>query len=391
MIGRTPSRRVPAYWNGDLPWAAISDLNGGLLISTQERISALGARESRSRLIPKGSLLFSFKLSIGKMAVAGIDVYTNEAIAALAPKCARLLDRTYLPYALSSIELTDGAGHAVKGKTLNQKSLSALAFPLPPLDEQRRIAARLSEQMAHAARARAAAEARLAHAESLPAACLREVFGPVAPLSAAADIPVDATRTGWRWRRLTDLARLATGHTPSRREPAWWGGDIRWLQLLDIRAVDGRRVMETIERTNPLGIENSSAALLPAGTVCMSRTASVGFVTIMGRDMATSQDFVNWVCGPDIDPDFLMYLLLRCRRETRELGSGATHHTIYFETVQNFSVCVPPIAEQRGIVASLSRRLASAERLAASIRAELAALEALPGALLRGAFGRGGA
>ncbi|MFN7430990.1 MAG: restriction endonuclease subunit S, partial [bacterium] len=218
------------------------------------------------------------------------------------------------------------------------------SIPLPPLAEQERIAGRLTEQLAAVERARGAAQSRLAAAESLPAAYLREVFGPVAPFSAAPLMPKEGTRPGWRWHLLTDIARLATGHTPSRREPTWWGGDIQWLQLPDIRAVDGRRVTKTIEQTNPLGIANSSSVLLPAGTVCMSRTASVGFVTIMGREMATSQDFVNWVCGPDLDPDFLMYLILRCRREIRDLGSGATHQSIYFETVENFSVCVPSVA-----------------------------------------------
>lgn len=141
-----------------------------------------------------------------------------------------------------------------------------------------------------------------------------------------------------------------------------------------------------MEYTNELGLANSSAVLLPAGTVCMSRTASVGFVTIMGRDMATSQDFVNWVCGPQLDPDFLMYLLIRSRRVLREMGSGATHHSIYFETVREFSVCVPAIAEQRKIVADLTERLTRAERTLDAIRSELAAIEALPAALLREAF-----
>src|SRR5205823_5282890 len=118
----------------------------------------------------------------------------------------------------------------------------------------------------------------------------------------------------------------------------------------------------------------------------MSRTASVGFVTIMDCPMATSQDFVNWVCGPDLDPDFLMYLIIRCRREIRDLGSGATHHSIYFEAVENFSVCVPHIDDQRHLAAELCRRLAESEHLTAAIRDELAAIEALPAAYLRDAF-----
>lgn len=207
------------------------------------------------------------------------------------------------------------------------------------------------------------------------------------PFSADPMVPLAPTRKGWRWHRLTTLARLATGHTPSRRCPEYWDGDIPWIQLPDIRALDGRVAMDTSEHTNALGIENSAAVRLPAGTVCLSRTASIGFVTIMGREMATSQDFVNWICGPDLDPAFLMHLFIACRKPIRDLGSGAVHHTIYFPTVEQFAVCVPDLPTQRRIATDLSARLAAAEEVIARCREELAAIEALPAALLRDAFG----
>ena len=159
--------------------------------------------------------------------------------------------------------------------------------------------------------------------------------------------------TDWSWVRLTDVARLESGHTPSRIRPDWWGGDIPWIALPDIRALDGVVAFETGEMTNSEGIAHSSARVLPVGTVAMSRTASVGFVTRMGRPMATSQDFVNWVCGPDLDPEFLMHLLIRSRPYVRELASGAIHKTVYMPTVKAFKVCVPSIQEQRRIVSEL--------------------------------------
>jgi type I restriction enzyme S subunit len=96
---------------------------------------------------------------------------------------------------------------------------------------------------------------------------------------------------------LTVLARLESGHTPSRKHPEYWGGNIPWIGIQDARANDGQVIEDTEEKTNELGIENSSARVLPEKTVCLSRTASVGYVVIMGRPMATSQDFVNWVCS----------------------------------------------------------------------------------------------
>lgn len=199
-------------------------------------------------------------------------------------------------------------------------------------------------------------------------------------------VPTTSARQGWRWHRLTELARLATGHTPSRRHPEYWDGDIPWIQLPDIRALDGETATDTSERINDLGIQNSAAVLLPTGTVCLSRTASVGFVTIMGRPMATSQDFVNWVCGPNLDPHFLMYLLMANRQAIRDLGSGAVHQTVYFPTVESFSVCVPELKEQRRLARNIAEQLASADAAMRASNDRLAAAELLPAAYISKVF-----
>ncbi len=92
-------------------------------------------------------MLFSFKLTIGKMALAGIDLYTNEAIASLIPKDELQLNREYLWAALRSVDLAEGSSHAVKGKTLNQDTLTTIKIPFPPLAEQQRIVAVLRERL----------------------------------------------------------------------------------------------------------------------------------------------------------------------------------------------------------------------------------------------------
>ena len=155
--------------------------------------------------------------------------------------------------------------------------------------------------------------------------------------------------TGWKWTALTDVARLETGHTPSRRHPEYWGGDIPWVGIKDATANHGRVLNDTLQHTNEVGINNSSARVLPAHTVCLSRTASVGYVVVMGRPMATSQDFVNWVCSAAIDYRFLKYALLAEREAFLRFASGTTHQTIYFPEVKAFHVCLPPPAEQRAI------------------------------------------
>ena len=191
---------------------------------------------------------------------------------------------------------------------------------------------------------------------------------------------------GWRWETLRNLARLESGHTPSRYHPEWWGGDIPWLALPDIRNLDGKTAYETSEYTNDLGIANSSARILPTGTVCLSRTASVGFVTVMGRPMATSQDFVNWVCGEQLDPYFLSFILQASRDYLLSLATGAVHKTIYVPTVKEFRICLPGLPEQKRIAERLTDQMQAVEDLKKSLSAQLEATEKLPAALFRKAF-----
>ncbi len=187
----------------------------------------------------------------------------------------------------------------------------------------------------------------------------------------------NSTASEWRWSKLTDLARLESGHTPSRDRSDWWGGDVSWLSLTEIRSLDGQWVEETKLRTNQAGIANSSARILPKGTVCLSRTASVGFVAIMGNPMATSQDFANWVCGDDLDPEFLMYALLASRGYFRQIAVGATHKTIYMPDLQSFHLYHPPVDNQRRVASDLKRRFAALRQAEEAVAIQIHDFKAL--------------
>lgn len=175
---------------------------------------------------------------------------------------------------------------------------------------------------------------------------------------------------GWRWELLTDLARLETGHTPSRRHPEYWDGDIPWIGIKDAADHHGRDLFETVQHVTQEGIDNSAARLLPTGTVCLSRTASIGYVTRMGVPMATSQDFVNWVCGPNLDSRLLLYLLLSEVDSLARFAYGTTHQTIYFPEAKAFHICVPVLAEQRaiaGVLGSLDDKIEQNRRTARAL------------------------
>ncbi|WP_078843335.1 restriction endonuclease subunit S [Streptomyces albus] len=166
--------------------------------------------------------------------------------------------------------------------------------------------------------------------------------------------PRTPTPSGFRWVPLSEVARLESGHTPSRRKPEYWDGGIPWIGIKDATGNHGRTLNATLQSISEEGLDNSSARLLPAGTVCLSRTASVGYVVTMGVPMATSQDFVNWVCGPQISSRYLHYILMSEQDSVRRFAHGTTHQTVYYPEAKAFHVCIPTRVEQDAIVALLS-------------------------------------
>lgn len=140
LIGGTPSRSISEYWSSDgYIWLSISDLREKIATSSREKISASGVQNSNVKPVPKGTVLMSFKLSIGKIAIAGADLYTNEAICALPVKRNAALKPEFLYYLLHVSDLLADVDQAVKGKTLNKGKIADIHLTLPDLNEQEAI------------------------------------------------------------------------------------------------------------------------------------------------------------------------------------------------------------------------------------------------------------
>lgn len=352
-------------------------------------ISEESHRALKRSALEYGDVLITIAGTIGR--VGYIDqrdrtANCNQAVAFARPNLERV-DPEWLCYLLQSPIYKAKfdafiAGGAIPNVNLQQ--IRSLDIPSVQIDEQRQIASRLKAQLAEVEVARQAAQAQVRESAALRAAIYHDAFRQVTPIVVPPARP--DTPAGWRWRKLAELARLESGHTPSRSRPDWWGGEVSWISLTEIRALDGTWVAQTQLRTNDQGIANSAARILPRGTVCFSRTASVGFVSLMAAPMATSQDFANWVCGDELDPEFLMHALIRSRKELRELATGATHKTIYMPTLGAFQLCAPDIDEQRHIVTHLKAQLAEADVIAQAASAQLVEIERLPQKLLAQAF-----
>ena len=147
-IGKTPARGETIFWsNGIYPWVSISDMSDyGKVTETKEKVSEKAAQSQFGEISPIGTLLMSFKLTVGRTSVLDIEAYHNEAIISIYPYIDKeYITRNYLFYVLPFISNLGDSKDAIKGKTLNSKSLYKMLLPVPPLYEQMRIVSKITE------------------------------------------------------------------------------------------------------------------------------------------------------------------------------------------------------------------------------------------------------
>ena len=146
QMGKTPLRENKLYWDkGEYHWISISDMNFSekYISSTKEKITELAVKKSGIKIIPKNTVIMSFKLSIGKVKIVNKDIYSNEAIMAFIPKTNNYIDENFLYYSLKSVRWNEGINKAVKGLTLNKTLISQKEIFLPNLAIQQEIASNL--------------------------------------------------------------------------------------------------------------------------------------------------------------------------------------------------------------------------------------------------------
>ena len=142
QMGRTPDRKNPSLFGGDNIWVSIRDIDGKYIDDSKEHITNEAVVKSGIKLVKKGTVIMSFKLTVGKCAIVRKDLYTNEAIMAFNVNEGFILDSLFLYYYLQGYQWS-GTNKAVMGLTLNKATISKQKIAIPPLAEQERIVAEL--------------------------------------------------------------------------------------------------------------------------------------------------------------------------------------------------------------------------------------------------------
>jgi type I restriction enzyme S subunit len=393
--GTTPSSEEAEYWNGEVKWATPEDLGrlaGDRIADTKRKVTEKAVFETNLSVLPIGSVLISTRAPIGHMAITSEPMAFNQGCRGVIPN-----DRTHSPFLYyllkSRVPELNAMANGTTFLELSRDELAAVYLKFPPIEIQKRIALFLDEKTARIdglIKKKLALLDRLS--EKRQATIAQIVTKGLDPSVAMKPSGVDwlgDIPTHWDCGNIRRFAQMKTGHTPSRSSPEYWDDcTIPWFTLADVWQLrDGTRwyLEETAENISEIGLANSAAELLPAGTVVFSRTASVGYSGIMPSPMATSQDFWNWICGPKLLPEYLLLLFRSMTQKFEESTSGSTHKTIYQGIAAGLKICVAPLPEQRSIAEYVFSRTIGIDEAALKIRCSINGLTHYRAALIASA------
>ncbi|MCU7995352.1 restriction endonuclease subunit S [Shewanella glacialipiscicola] len=336
-IGRTPSRAKPEYWGEGVSWLSIRDMNQGKLLSkTAEQITEFAVKETNCKIAKKGTVLFSFKLSIGKVGFAEIDMFHNEAIAAMPIKKNVELCEEYLYFALLQMDSSQSTDRAVMGATLNKKKMAELKIPLPPLETQKKIAAVLEK----ADQLRKDCQLLEQELNSLAQSVFIDMFGD--PLINPKSWPVN--RLGELTSKITDGKHGDCADQPNSGYFFVSAKNIRngKIDYEGARQINKKEFDEVHKRTD----------LMPGDIVMINTGATIGRLAIADSDertqRATFQKSVA-VIKPIVrrlNPVFLKYVLMLRVTDFAALGSGSAIKNLLLSQMREFSIITPPLEKQ---------------------------------------------
>ena len=316
QMGKTPDRKNYDLFQGSNIWVSIRDLRDKYISSSNEYISDKAA--SNIKVVPKGTVIMSFKLSIGKCAIAAKDLYTNEAIMAFNIKDGHDIDSSFLYYYLQGYKWAN-ANKAVMGITLNKAIISEHIIGIPPKPTQLAIVAEL-DKINELIQLK---KQQLKDYDQLAQSIFYEMFGD----------PVENDK-GWEVKKLGEVCETSSGGTPSKTHTEYYeNGTIPWLRSGE---VSQGYIYDAEIYISELGLNKSSAKIFPKDTVLIAMYgATVGEVGILCNPMCTNQAICGILPNDLYNSEFLRYVLLSHKDKYLSLASGGAQPNISQQIIKS--------------------------------------------------------
>ncbi|MEQ2582593.1 restriction endonuclease subunit S [Veillonella parvula] len=342
--GGTPKTANPEYWSGNIPWIQSSDLVEGDIVhvNINKFINNNALKNSAAKLISRDSIALVTRVGVGKVAVINQDFTTSQDFLSLSDFDGS--DIKFLAYQLYRLMQENAKvlqGTSIKGITKTELIEQSISIPSSG-QEQNLISAVLSKIDSiitlH--------QCKLKKLNLAKKSLLQKLFprnGSQIP-----GVRFKGFTDAWEQRKLGDVAIITGGGTPSTNVPEYWNGDIDWYSPVEIGK--NRYVSKSTRKITKLGLEKSSAKLLPIGTVLFTSRAGIGNTAILQAEGCTNQGFQS--ITPDskeLDTYFLYTMTPRLKRYGEVTGAGSTFVEVSGKQMEKMSLVLPSLEEQKQI------------------------------------------
>jgi type I restriction enzyme M protein len=334
VSGGTPSKENDAFWQGTIPWVSPKDMKQDVLHDTEDHVSEAAVKGSATSLVPADTLLCVVRSGILKhslpLAITGREMCFNQDIVALIPMDRRL-EVNYLYWMLkgrSAEILEKGIKPGVTVQSFHTGFFSQFEIPLPPLEIQKEIVAEIEgyQKIINGARA------------------VLDNYRPHIPIN-----------PNWPVEPLSVIFDTKSGTTPSRsRNDYFEGGTISWVKTLDLR---NGPIRSTDEKITQQALDDTHLSILPVGTVLIAMYGGfnqIGRTGVLEIEATHNQAMTALLPTPRVDPYFLNTILVMQKDYWKTVANSTRKDPNITKTdVLNFSLPLPPLAEQQAIVAEI--------------------------------------
>ena len=332
VSGSTPKTNIEEYWDGDIKWITPAELNDETYIITDSvrKITELGVKKTGLTPFPKGTVILSSRAPIGKVAIAGCEMYCNQGFKNLI--CSEKIDNRYLYWFLKgNTELLQSLGRGATFKEISKTIVANIEINIPDKSVQTQIVDNL-EKTSQIIRLR---KQELSKLEELVRARFVEMFG---------DIRYEEKYQGIPLRR---LCTTISGGTPSTKCSEYYEGNIPWISTVSLgpNYIDGSTAKGYITQE---AIDNSATKLIPAGNILFGTRVGVGKSSINDVALCINQDIVA-IVGIDknrFNVLFIKYVLDTYQSYYDSIKKGATILGITGDDLKNTLIPVPSLELQ---------------------------------------------
>ena len=369
VSGTTPKSDHLEYWDGNINWVTPAELkdDSDIIFESQRKITEEAVADTGMKSFPAGTVLLSSRAPIGKVAIAGVEMYCNQGFKNLI--CSEAIYNRYLyHYLKSKTDYLNSLGRGATFKEISKNIVESIEIPLPPLAEQRHIAAVLDKVSGLIAKRRQ----QLDKLDELVKSRFIEMFGGIHDSKLYPYVAIGSFTT------------VLSGGTPDRKVDNYWrNGNVRWVKTAELQNCV---ITDTEERITQEGMDNSSAKKVPVGSVLIAmygQGKTRGMTGYLAVECTTNQACACILPTPKINQTFLWQYMILSYDKLRNMAKGGNQPNLNIGIIKSFPVLLPPMALQEQFAVFVTKT----DKSKFAIQKSLEKLEILKKALMQKYFG----